>query len=90
MKEIRKRNEVPKEASWATEDIFQTPGEWEQAMEALKQELGQYETYRGHLADGAEKLYGCLRFDEHVSMELDRLYSYAHLNAVSTSALRWA
>lgn len=90
MKEIRKRNEVPKEASWATEDIFQTPGEWEQAMEALKQELGQYETYRGHLADGAEKLYGCLRFDEHVSMELDRLYSYAHLNAdVDTADQRY-
>ncbi len=79
MDKIRKRSEVPVENTWATEDIFPSDEAWEAAFAALSEKLNGYEAYRGRLGESAQMLYGCLRFDEEIGREMDRLYCYAHL-----------
>ncbi|MCI8506157.1 MAG: oligoendopeptidase F [Lachnospiraceae bacterium] len=78
---IRKRADVPREHTWATEDIFPSDEAWEQAFRRVKERLSSYEQFQGHLGDSAEMLYGCLAFDEQIGMELDRIYGYAHLRS---------
>ncbi len=78
---LRKREEVPVEETWATEDIFPGDEAWEKEFEAIKEEIGTYSRYRGHLGDSAESLYGALQFDAGMGERLEKLYCYAHLNS---------
>lgn len=78
---IRKRVDVPIENTWATEDIFLSDEAWEEAFLQVKETLSSYGPFRGHLADSADMLYGCLRLDEQTGEALDKIYGYAHLRA---------
>ncbi len=80
-KTIKKRNEIPFPETWATEDIFSSDAEWEEAFIETKTALSDYERFKGHLGESAEMLYGCLKFDEQISEVMDKIYSYAHLRS---------
>ena len=81
IRRIRKREEVPREETWATEDIFPDDAAWEAEFKAVKEELKGYGDFKGRLGASAGALYGVLRFDAMIGERLDRLYSYAHLNS---------
>ena len=50
---------------------------WEALYREIEQEIAQYGAYQGHLADSADTLYACLKFDDALSCKMERLYVYA-------------
>ena len=75
--ELKKRSEVAKETTWATEDLYASDELWEEDFNKVQEMIGAAEKYRGHLADSAEVLYSFLKESDEQSILFDSLFSYA-------------
>src|SRR5699024_8672872 len=74
-----KRSEVPKELTWNLESIFRTDEEWEEELEALKQEIPKIKTFQHTLGDSANQLYSLFAYQDQLSERLGKLFTYAHM-----------
>ncbi len=74
---LLKRSEIKVEDTWKLEDYFATDELWKEACTDLEKQISEYGKYCGHLADSADVLYECLRFDDQLCEFLDRVYCYA-------------
>ena len=76
MKKIWKREEIPVEHTWATEDLYPTDEAWEQELATLEADKKTLTSYAGHLGDSAEDLYGYLYAMEQTNVKAKRLANY--------------
>ncbi|MDO4294861.1 MAG: oligoendopeptidase F [bacterium] len=74
---MKKRCEVLEKDCWRMEDLFAEDALWEQEYRDAEQKLGAYEKFVGHLGHSADMLYACLKFEDALSLQLERLYVYA-------------
>lgn len=81
MKRIPTRDEVRKEDTWATEDIFPTDEAWEEAFEKAAVYPQQIAAFKGKISQSAAALYEALTFDDEISLSIEALYSYASLKS---------
>ncbi|WP_246050010.1 oligoendopeptidase F [Aquibacillus sediminis] len=78
-KQIKKREEIPEEKTWKLEDIFATDEQWEQELEAIKQQVPTFKEYQGKLDQSAQNLYELLTLQDEVSERIGKLFTYAHM-----------
>lgn len=84
--QIAKRQEIPKEKQWATEDIFASDAAWEQAFDDVRKKISVLTSYQGRLSESAQVLLEFLDVKSEIEKQLELVYSYASLNAdVDTS-----
>lgn len=76
-KELKKRSEVAKEVSWATEDLYASDELWQQDFGKAKAMAEQGVVYKGHLGDSAQTLYDYFTKMDEMNILLDRLFNYA-------------
>jgi len=77
MKKIWRREEIPVEHTWATEDLYPTDEAWEQELSTLEADKANVASFAGHLADSGEKLYEYFSFVEQMSVKVSCLANYA-------------
>jgi len=77
--ELPKREELSVEDTWKLEDIFATDKDWEQTYNALEKEIPKVAAYKGKLSDSAETLVALFKLQDHLSDQLGKLYTYAHM-----------
>ena len=75
MKKIWKREEIPTEHTWATEDLYPSDEAWEQDMQVMVEEGKTLASYAGKL-NTAQGLYDFLYADEMADVRVGRLASY--------------
>ena len=75
--ELKKRSEVAKETTWATEDLYASDELWEEDFARAQEMIEIAKQYQGHLGDSAEVLYSYLMEEERQSVVLDSLSNYA-------------
>jgi oligoendopeptidase F len=83
------RAEVAAESTWDLTSLFPSDAAWEAAFGAWERMLDGYTRFRGRLAESADTLAECLRFDTSADRLGDRVGTYAFLKAsedVSNSA----
>ena len=73
---MKKRDEIPVCDTWNLADILPSDAAWEELFHETEQELSGYKKFEGHLADSAEMLFSCLKFDEEVSLKIETLFVY--------------
>jgi oligoendopeptidase F len=78
-KTLPPRGKVRPADTWDLASLFKADGEWEEAFKKWEGQIPQYEKYKGHLADSAEMLAACLRFDAAFDRTGERLGVYAYL-----------
>lgn len=76
----KERKEFPENLKWNVKDLYLTLDDYEKDYQYVKEHLGQYEQFRGHLLDDENTLYEALSFDNKISMMLEKIYIYAHIN----------
>ncbi len=76
---LKTREEVPKELTWDLEAIFETDEEWEQELNALKDEYKKVEEFKGTLSDSPENLLAVFKFEDEYFARLEKLRVYAHM-----------
>ena len=76
MKKIWKREEIPVEHTWATEDLYPSDAAWEEDLLLMMEEGKQCAAFAGQL-NTAEGLYNFLYTDEMAGERIGRLANYA-------------
>lgn len=71
------RGDVPKEFTWAVEDLYASDDEWKQDLEKIKSYIPKLESYHGTLGENAGNLLGFLQLQDEISVLLDRFANYA-------------
>ena len=79
MKMSRTRDQIEEKDKWRLEDIFETDDAWEKAYVRAEKDAGLLKDSKGRLAASADDLHACLSFLSTVSLEVERLYVYAHM-----------
>ncbi|WP_368503800.1 oligoendopeptidase F [Alkalihalophilus sp. As8PL] len=78
-KQRLKREEVPEQAKWDLEAIFNTDDDWESEFQAVKALYPEITSYKGKLGESAESLFKALQKQDELNERLNRLYTYAHM-----------
>ncbi len=79
-KVIPEREEINQEYKWDLTQIFQNDDEWEKEFKLVSEKVSGYNEFEGKLAENADNLIACFRFDEDINIKLDQLYLYAMLS----------
>lgn len=78
MNEIyEKRGEVPKEYTWAIEDLYASDEDWKGDLEKIKGMLPQIEAFQGNLGKSADSLLNFLKLQDEITVLLDRFANYS-------------
>lgn len=72
-----KRSEVPKEYTWAVEDLYASDEDWKKDLEKIKGMIPQIETYQGNLGKNADNLLNFLKLQDEISVLIDRFANYS-------------
>ena len=75
MKKIWKREEIPVEHTWATEDLYASDELWEQDLAVMIEDGKHLASFAGKL-NNAEDLYAFLHADEMADLRIGRLAGY--------------
>lgn len=73
------RNEIKVDDTWRLEDIFASDEVWEKEFEEVKALLPSLEDFQGKLGESAKRLYEVLKYQDHISCRMGKLYTYAHM-----------
>ena len=75
MKKIWKREEIPVEHTWATEDLYASDALWEEDLAVMIEDGKHLASFAGKLSN-AEDLYAFLHADEMADLRVGRLAGY--------------
>lgn len=71
------RSEVPREYTWAVEDLYSSDEEWKKDLEKLKGMIPRIESYQGKLGESAENLLDFLKLQDEITVLLDLFSNYS-------------
>ena len=74
---IRARDQIPKEDTWALEDLYPSDESWEQALSALTARQAEAAAFAGKLGESGETLCAFLHLVEDVDGQSELLANYA-------------
>lgn len=78
-KELKSREEVPKELTWDLEAIFATDELWEEEFKQLQKDIPHIKAFQGKLSESADVLYDLFKLQDELSERLGKLYTYARM-----------
>src|SRR3989304_877413 len=61
-------------------DIYSSEDLWEKDFIWIKENISKYKKFTGTLGNSSDSLAACLKFDDEISIKLERLYLYAMLS----------
>lgn len=79
MSTLPKRSEVPTENRWKLDDLFENQKAWDKTYDELKVMKKKASEFEGKL-NTAENIKAIFTLEDKLSLEIERLYVYAHLN----------
>lgn len=78
--EVPTRDEIEEQYKWNLNDIYSSDDEWEKDFKFVEQSISGYTRFEGKITESADNLLACLKFDEEISIKLERLYLYSMLS----------
>lgn len=76
---LRSREELPQEYKWKLEDIFASDANWETVFKETESLVELAAKYQGKLSDGPECFVECMEWADHLSLNLEELFTYARM-----------
>lgn len=72
-----KRSDVPKEYTWAVEDLYASDEDWKKDLEKLKGIIPDIEAFQGKLGENADNLFNFLKLQDEITVLIDRFANYS-------------
>ncbi|MBQ0042411.1 MAG: oligoendopeptidase F [Lachnospiraceae bacterium] len=76
-KELPVREMIAVEDTWDLTPIYASKADWEQELSVLEKKVADMQEYKGHLADSAQTLFGCIKLNDEINLLVSRIYNYA-------------
>lgn len=77
---LPERAGVDEKYKWNTADIFESLEAWEEEFTRVQNLIEDYGKFRGEISKSAGKLAECIKFDEDISISVEKLHLYVMLN----------
>lgn len=77
---LPERAAIEEKYKWNTADIFESLDAWEKEFARVQYLVEDYGKYRGEISKSAAKLAECIKFDEDISIAVEKLHLYVMLN----------
>ena len=78
MKEnYEKRSDVPKEYTWAVEDLYASDEDWKKDLEKIKGTIPRIEAFQGKVGESADNLLDFLKLQDEITVLIDRFANYS-------------
>ena len=74
---IRERSAIPKEDTWALEDLYETDESWEQDLARMGKRLPDIAAFEGKLGENGQTLCAFLALLEELSQQAETLGNYS-------------
>lgn len=71
------RYDVPKEYTWAMEDLYASDEDWKKDLEKIKSMVPQIEAFQGKLGESADNLLDFLKLQSELAVLIDRFANYS-------------
>ncbi len=71
------RDQIDPKYTWDLKDIYATDELWEKDFKWVEDNIPNYKKYEGRLGNSANELFAAAKFDDSMSIKLERLYLYA-------------
>ncbi len=81
-----KRSDVPVEATWKLEDIYQSQKLWEADVEKALSLSAELAEMKGHVMDSAASLWKTIDLDEQIQKILTKVYAWASMKSHEDTA----
>ncbi|MEW6050653.1 MAG: oligoendopeptidase F [Candidatus Zixiibacteriota bacterium] len=75
----KQRSEIEPQYQWKVEHIYNSEANWEKDFNVIKDNIGRFEAFKGHLGESSENLRHFLELSDSLSLISDNLYVYAYL-----------
>lgn len=72
-----KRSDVPKEYTWAVEDLYASDEDWKKDLEKIKGMIPDIEAFQGKLGENADNLLNFLKLQDEITVLIDRFANYS-------------
>ncbi|MDE5697109.1 MAG: oligoendopeptidase F family protein, partial [Lachnospiraceae bacterium] len=72
-----KRSDVPKEYTWAVEDLYASDEDWKKDLEKIKGMIPRIEAFQGKLSASADNLLAFLQLQDEITVLIDRFANYS-------------
>lgn len=76
LNQVRQRDEIPVEDTWATEDLFASDSDWREELSALADAKDVLVSFAGKLGESGRNLYDYLYTGEQTNVKASRLANY--------------
>ncbi len=73
------RDKIEEKYKWNLNDIYDSDEKWEEDYKWVESNIDKYSEFAGTLAEGAENLLACFKFDDEVGIKLGLLFLYSML-----------
>ncbi|MFH1985607.1 MAG: oligoendopeptidase F [Pseudomonadota bacterium] len=78
---VPQRKDIPAAHQWDLTPLFDSDAQWETLFDQVTSDLEGYAAYRGRLGESPALLREAIAYDLDVSLNLSRLYTFAHLRS---------
>lgn len=85
-KTLPKRDEIDARYKWKLEDLYNSIEKWEEDFKKVRQLAGEVAKFKGHLGDGAESLFACLKLSDELFSINDTVFVYARMKRDENNA----
>ena len=72
------RDKIEEKYKWNLQDLFASSDVWKEKKSELETKIGNFEKYKGKLADSANTLFDCLELSSVIGKEYSALAGYAY------------
>ncbi|GAB6095415.1 oligoendopeptidase F [Desulfatiferula olefinivorans] len=76
---LPERSEIPQKDQWDLTPLFPSDEAFETLFVEVGERIAGYAAFKGRLHESVDLFKACLSFDDAVSRDVDRLYTFAHL-----------
>lgn len=76
----KKRKEFDSTHKWKLNDLYKCDNDALKDMSKITNSLKKYKKFKGHILDSADSLLKLLKLDTDISLKIEQVYTYAHLN----------
>ncbi len=76
---LPKHDQIEEQYTWNLKDIYKSEDLWEKDFANVEKTLPEYQKFVGKVGKSAKDLYELLKFDEKISITMDKLSLYAGL-----------
>lgn len=80
MEKQKLRSEIDDKYKWDLSSIYKNDEEFLYELNKLQEDFKKINKYSSNMMDNAENLYNCLKLSDNIEMNLEKLFSYAHLH----------